>query len=92
MTLITDLLPKNDSPKAHTGKLLMLVGIGISSIPWGFFPGPGFLAFIIGIILLWVSELRIKSKLLWTIIPVTIWIPIMWFCLIGYHQIRQLIN
>lgn len=87
-----DLLPQSDSAKAHAGKVMMLIGIGISAIPWGIFPGPGFLSFIIGIVLLWLSEIKFRSKLLWTIIPLVAWYPIMFILLFTYHQIRQLIE
>ena len=69
------IISKSDSGQTTASKIIMLVGTMISSVPYGFFFS--WIFFIVGFIFVWNSDMKKKEKWFWTIIPLTIWLPIM---------------
>jgi hypothetical protein len=74
------IISKLDSGLTLSSKIILLVAIIISSIPYGFLFS--WLFFIVGLIFIWLSDMNRKQKWQWTIIPLIIWIPIMFLFLL----------
>ncbi|EAP87136.1 hypothetical protein CA2559_00235 [Croceibacter atlanticus HTCC2559] len=72
---LSKIISKEDNGPTLVGKILMIVGVIISTILYGIFFG--WIFFLIGIIFIWFSELSKTEKWLWTLVPSLIWIPMM---------------
>ena len=70
-----NILKASDEGPLIAGKILLLTAIVISSIPYGLYFS--WLFYIPGLIFLWNGKLSKKQKWQWTVISLTIWLPIM---------------
>ena len=62
--------------KLGIGIIILAFGVSAISPYWIIFIIP---LFLIGVVILWTTERTIKQKLLWTIAPIVIWIPTVYF-------------
>jgi|JI6StandDraft_1071083.scaffolds.fasta_scaffold302195_2 sterol desaturase/sphingolipid hydroxylase (fatty acid hydroxylase superfamily) len=73
------IISKSDNGLTLSSKVIMLTATLISSVPYGLLFS--WLFFIVGLIFVWLSEMNQKQKWQWTVIPLIIWIPIMFLFL-----------
>ncbi len=70
-----NLIKATDEGPTIAGKILLLIAIGVCSIPYGLYFG--WLFYIPGLLFLWNGNLNRKVKWQWTIFSLIIWLPIM---------------
>lgn len=70
-----NLIKATDEGPTIAGKILLLIAVVVSSIPYGLYFS--WLFYIPGFLFIWSGNLDKKKKWQWTIFSLIIWLPIM---------------